>query len=44
MNEIIVYIYTEEQSIQPLFLEATWVEALSSGFGQSYFGLYEFGE
>ena len=43
MNEITAYIYTEEQSIQALFLEASWVEELSSGFGQSYFGLDGFG-
>ncbi len=43
MNEIVVYIYSEEQRIQALFLEASWVDALSSGFGQSYFGLYDFG-
>ena len=42
-NQITVYMYTDIQRVQAVFLEASWVDALSSGFGQSYFGLYDFG-
>lgn len=43
-NQIIAY-YTTDDSIlaSKIYLDETWVEALSSGFGLTAFGLYRFG-
>ena len=44
MNQITVYITDNvDNKITALYLEASWVEQLSAGFGQTYFGLYGFG-
>jgi len=45
MNKILFYLTDEEDNlIQPLFFEATWIEQFSMGFGQTSFGLYDFGQ
>ena len=43
-NQIIAY-YTTDTGIlaTPIYLDDTWVEGLSSGFGLTAFGLYSFG-
>ncbi len=44
-NEIITYYTTvADNLVTALYLDANWVPALSSGFGYTYFGLFDFGD
>jgi len=43
-NQITAYYTTDHDNlVTAIYLDANWVERLSSGFGQTYFGLYDFG-
>ena len=44
MNEMIFYLDDEDNLMQPLFFDANWIIQFSMGFGQTGFGLYDFGQ